>query len=68
MGSLLHHAESCAVVHRLFSRPAAGGGLSSQTRHRPPVLCIARWIFNHWATREVPWSIFTKVFGNIFDG
>ena len=28
--------------------------LSSQTRDRTCVPCIARWILNHWTTREVP--------------
>ena len=29
-------------------------GLSSLTRDRTCVPCIARWILNHWATKEVP--------------
>ena len=28
--------------------------LSSQTRDRTNVSCIARWILNHWTTRKVP--------------
>ena len=28
--------------------------LSSLTRARTCVSCIARWILNHWTTREVP--------------
>ena len=66
MGSSLHHAESFAVVHRLFSRPAARGILVPRPGTKPR--SSARWIFNHWATREVPRVIFTKVFGNIFNG
>ena len=27
--------------------------LSSLTRDRTHILCIARWILNHWTTREV---------------
>lgn len=27
--------------------------LSSQTRHQTHALCIARWLFNHWTSREV---------------
>ena len=26
----------------------------SQTRDRIGVACIARWMLNHWSTREVP--------------
>ena len=31
---------------------------SSRTRDRTCVPCIARWIFNHWTTREVPGLFF----------
>ena len=32
--------------------------LSSLTRHRTRIRCIARWILNHWTTREVPNRMF----------
>ena len=28
--------------------------LSFPTRDETPIPCIARWILNHWTTREVP--------------
>ena len=31
---------------------------SSQTRNQTPVSCIARWILNHWTTREVQTQTF----------
>ena len=32
--------------------------LSSQTRDQTCVLCIGRWILNHWTTRQVPQTNF----------
>ena len=32
--------------------------LSSLTRHRTHICCTARWILNHWTTREVPNRMF----------
>ena len=49
----LWHAGSVVVVREL-SCPAACGNLSSLTRGRTGVPCVARWILNHWTTREVP--------------
>ena len=34
---------------------------SSQTRDQTHVLCIGRWILNHWTTREVPGWIFNSI-------
>ena len=31
---------------------------SSQTWYQTNVLCIARWILNHWTTREAPTPVF----------
>ena len=36
------------------SCPIACGNLSSRTRDRTRVPCIARWILGHWTTRKVP--------------
>ena len=43
---------SVVVAHRLGSYSV--WDLSSLTRDRIPVTCIARWILNHWTTRDVP--------------
>ena len=32
--------------------------LSSLTRDRTRVLCISRWILNHWTTREVSYLFY----------
>ena len=34
--------------------PCGMWDLSSPTRNRTQVLCIGRWILNHWTTQEVP--------------
>ena len=34
--------------------------LHSLTRDRTRILCIARWILNHWTTSEVPRPIFIE--------
>ena len=39
---------------------AQGRVESSQTRDRILVSCIGQWILCHWATREVPASLFFK--------
>ena len=39
---------------KLSSQPCSLGDLSSLTRDWTCVPCIARWILNHWTTREVP--------------
>ena len=46
---------SVVVVHRLSWMQHVE---SSQTRDQTRVPCIARWILNHWITREVPYSWF----------
>jgi len=63
VGRLLIALASFAVEHWLegpwapqlgrtgLVAPRHGG--SSQTRDRTHVLCIGRWILNHWITREV---------------
>ena len=38
----------------LLVAPNGMGDLSSQTRDWTHIPCIARWILNHWTTREVP--------------
>ena len=52
MDSLVTNSGSVVGVHGLVS-PGLWD-LSSPTRDRTWVPCIARWILNHWATREVP--------------
>ena len=32
--------------------------VSSQTRNWTSILCIARWVLNHWTTRKRPSSVF----------
>ena len=46
------HEGSEAVVHAL-SCPAACG-IHFPTRDQTPIPCTARWILNHWTTKEVP--------------
>ena len=47
---------SWAWAQQMRSTDSASPGHvgSARTRDRTCVPCIARWIFNHWATREVP--------------
>ena len=64
--SELHHAGSSAVAHGLYlwrvcfvgygvmtQLPCGMWHLSSPTRDQTSDSCIARWILNHWTTREV---------------
>ena len=63
-GSSLHHVESFIVAHRPCScgmwaqLPYGMWDLSSPTRGRTHVPCIAWQILNHWTTREMPINIF----------
>ena len=62
----LHHAGSFAVAHRLelqrvglavavwVQLPQGTWGLSSLARNQTHIPCPARWILNHWTTREIP--------------
>ena len=47
-------AWTCLVVASGLSCPKARGILVSPTRDQTYVLCIGRWILNHWTTREGP--------------
>ena len=47
MGSGVLGFTSCA---HLLNCP--GAGESSRTRDGAPVLCVGKWVFNHWATKE----------------
>ena len=55
--------NSLVVVHRLLELQRAGSvalrhvGSKSPDQGLKPCLCIARWILNHWATREVPFLL-----------
>ena len=65
-GSSLWHMGSFVAVHGLVlvvacglqsawaQMPCSMWDLSSLTRDQTCVLCIGRWILNHWTTREVP--------------
>ena len=45
------------VVHRVgLVAPVHEGSNQGSTRDQTHVLCIARQILNHWATREVPYA------------
>ena len=50
-GSRVHRFCSCGMQGQL---PHGMWVLSSLTRDRTSVPCIAIWILNHWSTREVP--------------
>ena len=52
----LEHAGSVAATRKAYLLRGMWD-LSSPTRDQTPVLCIVRWILNHWATREVPWDL-----------
>ena len=64
------HTDSLVVVLRLRSYGARTSLLhrvsdpSSPTRDLTYVPCIARWILNHWTTREVPHCGFDLHFSN----
>ena len=47
------HLDSVAVALGLRCSEARG---ASRTRDQTGVPCIARWILNHWTTREAPLS------------
>ena len=58
----------------LLFRPhcTAGGNLSSPTRDRTHSPCIARWVLNHWTTREsttqaISFRVATKHWGGTFE-
>ena len=61
---LLWHTGSLAVAHRFQSRGSvnAAHGFNSLTRNQTCAPCIARWILNHWTTREVPQHFIVKIF------
>ena len=56
--SLWHVGFSLLVVCGLQSlwaqQPHSIWDLSSPTRDRTCILCIGKWILNHWTTKEVP--------------
>ena len=45
---------------------APGHVESPQTRDQTHVPCVGRWIFNHWATREVPPSLLKAFLESFF--
>ena len=55
--AVLRGLSSCSKQAQL---PWGMWDLSSLTRGGTCILCIARWIYNHWTTREVPDLIFLK--------
>ena len=54
---MLCRLSSCSKQAQL---PWVMCDLSSLTRGGNFILCIARWIYNYWTTREVPDLIFLK--------
>ena len=50
--------SSCSVWVQL---PQGTWGLSSLARNQTHVPCSARWILNHWTTREIPIFAFLNV-------
>ena len=55
-GSIEHSWTSVVIVHGLSCSTAGVWDLSSPSRDRTCIPCIARWILNQCTTREVPGS------------
>jgi len=56
--SKVHRLSSCSAQALL---PCGLWDLGSPTRDWTNVLCIAKWILNHWTTREVPYRPFLSL-------
>ena len=50
----------------VFGHTTSHAGLHSLTRDRTHVPCFARWILNHWTTRDVPTIICVDAFLFLF--
>ena len=62
--ALEHKRSSCGAQAYL---PFGMWHLRSLTRDRTCVLCLARWIPNHWVTSEVPRPVFIEEQGVVVE-